>query len=187
MVAEHVERMQQRSEELNDKLSFGTYFTKQLRNIVVNLGGNIGGAAIGAGLAGAYKPSSLELRPETLAEVEKFGSIGKSIARSPHKWVGGAIGAFIGGNIALLFLGYEHWAKGEAERLAVDEINRDISEAKLRMDPELMRENTTLREMLKAQQVEHATPMHDQPHHKVSAHSVQHEGKHEAAQELTHG
>lgn len=142
MVAKHVEEMQKRSEEMNDKLSAGTYAYKQVRNIVVQAVGMGGGAAAGLGLAKALGKNMVTL--------PKFaGELGGAAVSA--RYVFGSIGAIIGAIGSTLVLGYEHWAKAEAEKLAVEEINKDISEAKLRMDPELMRENNALRAMVAKQ------------------------------------
>jgi hypothetical protein len=172
MVAEHVERMQQRSEELSDKLSFGTYFGKQIRDFVVNVAGAGGGLAAGWGIGGLFK--SKPFKVGTTEILEHFGWVGAAAAKSPNKAIGAGIGYVVGSLGAVTVLGYERWAKGEAERLAVDEINHDIAESKLRMDPELMRENATLRDMLaheKGKAAEHAKSQHAKAEHPKSGYA----------------
>lgn len=153
MVAKHVEEMQKRSEELNDKLSPMAYAGKQVRILLVQMAGLLGGGGIGFWLGGIGAKTMRV--PKFVADLMAKGdpeAIEKLAAvEVPKKMVGATIGVFVGTVITTLVLGYEHWVKGEAERLAVDEINRDVAESKLRMNPELQRENKLLREMVEKQ------------------------------------
>lgn len=139
MVAEHVEEMRKRSAEMDDKLSAGTYAMKQIRNTVINFAGLGAGGVAGWHLGKLAKADGLIQR------------LGDRFGHANGKTVGAVIGAFVGNMVAVLVLGYEHWAKAEAQRLAVDEINKDIAEARLRMNPELVRENNALREIVAKQ------------------------------------
>lgn len=168
MVAEHVEKMQQRSAELNDKLGFGAYAWKQLRSLSISLiaigGGGFLGHAIGKGMKNSTMqvPKFLQKFINTETVSSRFGAMG----------IGIVAGTLVDG----LFQGYEHWAKGEAARLGVDEMNRDIAESRLCMNPELLRENALLREMVAKQEEQLKTarhePIHHKPHHEKPEHMV---------------
>jgi len=60
--------------------------------------------------------------------------------------VGGFIGLIVGGIINT----YGHWKNVRGQQLAVEEVNNDISQMKIRQrtDPELLKENDRLRAML---------------------------------------
>jgi len=63
--------------------------------------------------------------------------------------VGIFAGMMVGSMIAGFFLGYRKWRREEAERIAVAEINEDVSNMKIRTrtDESLLQENTALRGM----------------------------------------
>lgn len=123
-----------------DQLSPGTYVWKQIRSLLITFAGVGGGLGITYLLKKHGKIAPNVSVPQWMA--------GKADASLPVEAIGGFGGALVSG----LFQGYEHWSKMEAERLAVDEISRDIAEARFRMNPELVRENENLRELVKQQQ-----------------------------------
>lgn len=166
MVAEHVEKMQERSDELREKLSPGAYAAKQARMVGVQLAASFGGGAVGYFLGNIGKKRVA--LPTLIRDLVPARNEGMSDGTVPKKWLGAALGYFVGTSIATIVLGYEHWSKGEAQRLAVDEINRDMAESKLRMNPELQRENTLLRDMI-AQQDAQLKARGEQPKPQVSA------------------
>lgn len=155
MVAEHVEKMQQRDPEMNEKLGFGAYAWKQIRSMGISF------IMIGAGAFIGHTVGKNMNRP---MKVPQFLSkwLGETIpSRLGATYIGIAVGTVVDG----LFQGYEHWVKGEASRLAVDEMNRDIAESRLRMNPELLRENALLRDMVAKQDAQ----LKHQPAAQVSA------------------
>lgn len=182
MATDSVERLRASDSEYDKKLSPATYAYKQLRAIAINLTGLVGGGFAGWMIGGTLRTDAvLPSRIESL--MHEMGGMAKAVAQKPARMIGGMVGTVIGGTVAGVILGYEHWVKGEALRLSTDEINRDISEAKLRMNPELVRENKYLREMIEANDVASRQVVlhgHEKPHTKVSA-------DHSSVEPLKHG
>lgn len=187
MVAEHVERLRERDSRMNEKLSPATYAWKQVRAIGINLFGLVGGGYLGHHIGGQFKPRNLD-KTMAILQQTRFANEAELIARASNKWIGMAIGSFAGSLITGVYLGYERWVKGEALRLSADEINRDISEAKLRMDPELLRENHLLREMIAKQDEQlKRGHFHNTPHPQVSLADATLEPSSHALGEKNHG
>lgn len=163
MAYERVDELRERDAGMEEKLSFGTYIVKQLRMLGIMF------ASAGVGALAAFGISRAIGKPRITLNMFKE-------LNPDSTWVGAAAGAVVGG----YFTTYEHWAKNEATNLAVSEINHDIAEARLRLDPELKRENLALREMVKQQSETLATrhhtaaPLHAKP--EIAAASAQTEG-----------
>lgn len=138
MAYERVDELRQSNPEIEDKLSFGSYIGKQLRTIGIQL------VTTGAGIGVALGIGKLTGKTRF-----SLGKYGENFGGGDHSvgWIGGIIGATLGA----YFTTYEHWAKNEATNLSVAEINKDIAEAHLRLDPELKRENLALRDLVKQQ------------------------------------
>jgi hypothetical protein len=190
MVDDHVTEMRKRNAELDDKLSPGTYAYKQIRNIVVNVAGYGVGWFAGGFIGGFFDKNKTgvanqaEKVIERGMDVEGFLSNVKKSGKSLGSWVG----LVVGGMAASIYLGYEHWAKGEAARLAIDEINRDIAETKLRMNPELRRENNLLREMIAKNDVAtHGREHHSKPKSTINTSDANLEASPHALGERQHG
>ncbi|MDX2095129.1 MAG: hypothetical protein SFW64_04235 [Alphaproteobacteria bacterium] len=150
MAVDYIEELRKRNDALNDKLSPSTYAWKQVRNIILNVGGMVGGGSLGYSLGKTLSPHQ-GLSRKTEAFVRILGASPAAISKMGFKHVAAGVGAVMGWIVAISIMGYEHWAKGESARLSIDEINRDISQAKLRMDPEIKRENEVLREVIEKQ------------------------------------
>ncbi|GEM_PF-2624539 len=160
-------------EKHEDELSAGSYAKKKLYELAVT--GT--GFAIGGGTAyklTEHKPSLVFKAFSWLPLPESFRNEFKAASTSPEKltalstelkkpiaFLGGAVGMILSG----LVLGYEHWRKVESEKIAVDEINRDISNIKIipHSNPELERENIRLREMLEKEEKKTAQFEQQQP------------------------
>jgi hypothetical protein len=172
MAYERVDELRERNEKIAEKLSLGAYLWKEARATGIMLAGTAIGWGIARGAGKALNKTHLKLpkfvRDRT--DLEHFG-IG---------WAGGIPGMFLGSYVSM----YEHWAKNEATDLSVAEINKDIAEARVRLDPELKRENIELREMVKEQAdaleklgpiaatPKAHSPQKDAPHSKVQAASI---------------
>lgn len=154
----------------DQKLSPTTYALKQMRDLLFTVVGVGGGGYLGYKFGGYFSENRKVSDGFASAFKKLFGAGGELIADAPTKWIGLFTGSFLGEAVAINILGYEHWKKTESARLSVEEINQDIAEAKLKMDPELKRENTELRKMI-AEQDEQLKSMHaEKPHMRVSAH-----------------
>ncbi len=141
------------------ELSATRYALKQLVQWGVSLGSTVVGGA-GGYLLGKHKPEWVDKTiikqvkkipspfiqdPEVLAALESGGA---------KKGVAAFLGAMAGATLAGVALMFEHWKKEESQKLAVDEMNTDISTALTmheRTNPELLAENNTLREMWNAE------------------------------------
>ena len=130
-------------EKYSKELSAGTYAKKQVLDIIVSMGSIVIG-----GLVGNYIGVKANLFGHNSAE--DFGS--KYLPKKQNL-AGAGIGALFGSIIGQLIQGFGRWKKHESGRLAVAEINEDVANMKIRdrTDPELLKENDRLREMLDAE------------------------------------
>jgi len=132
-----------------DDLSIGRYTFKKIREMVV-----MGGGAIGGALAGIFagKPSEIPLiAAEVVEEIPLLKRLPTFISgMSKGQAALAGIGAMIGTVAGALIIGYEHWRKEESQKLAVDEMNKDMADtiAIQPVDKELVTENKRLRGML---------------------------------------
>lgn len=131
-------------EKYKKDLSVGTYAVKQIADIVISFGSMILGGIAGNYIGNTYA-KSVTIGQE---ELKRFG-----VTWNIHP-VGAMVGAMAGGMIGGIIQGYSRWKKHESERLAVSEINEDVANMKIRYrtDPELVRENARLREMLEQEE-----------------------------------
>ena len=113
------------------------------------------GAGVGF-IAGKYGIHKLPIKafPKSLRELVENDPEMRREFEFPASLMGSAIGMSVG----TVPIAYEHWRKEEAKRFAVQEMNQDVANAKIRTrtDPELVEENIRLRQMLeeKAAQTE---------------------------------
>jgi len=128
---------------MKEELSPTAYAAKQFRI----MGITIAGAGVGYGLGKVAKGmgvmGAIERALGKQVSAEEAAEITKKVGNLPE-WTG----AFLGMMGSGMFLGYEHWFKEEAAKMAVDEINRDISQARIRTNPDLLAENRALRAIL---------------------------------------
>jgi hypothetical protein len=131
-----------------DDLSASRYTLKKVRETVIGVGSLVGGVFAG-GMIGGWMSKGKNLPTNAMPEGLPF--IGGKRYNLKQQF-GGLIGAFVGTLVGGLYLGYEHWRKVESQRIAVDEINKDIAStvAIQPVDKELVAENKRLREMLEA-------------------------------------
>ena len=133
----------------NDELSASTYAGKKIYETIVSF--------LGIGLGAAVGYSMDKHHGFQATAKKKFGW--RTIA-----------GAVVGSTISGIILGYQHWRKVESTKIAVQEINNDISNMTIRQrtDPELIRENDRLREMLDQMDAQPPTPPAKSTAHKDS-------------------
>lgn len=138
-------------EKYKEKLTVQRFVTKQVIDLVISFGSLIVGAAAGYYIdKSTYKPGR-NLNQTIDTSLENPQNIIKSFIPPRGGLRGGVIGAFVGSFIGQTFQGYERWSKHESERMAVEEINRDIAgfqAMRQKANPELVEENNRLREML---------------------------------------
>lgn len=166
-------------EKYGEKLTPVVYAKKQIGDMLISFGSLIAGAYLGS-LLGTKVDSKNAIPTKSMP----FG-LEKAMPAQAHV-KGALIGAVLGGMIGGIIQGFSRWRKHESERLSVAEINEDVANMKIRnrTDPELVKENARLREMLEEQEkktaqmqsvaskiVEHGPKPHG---HKEENHSVQH-------------
>lgn len=140
-------------EKYKEKLTVQRFVTKQVIDLVISFGSLIVGAAAGYYIdKSTYKPgNNLKQTIDTNLQNPDADNWLKSMIPARGGLRGGVIGAFVGSFIGQTFQGYERWSKHESERMAVEEINRDIAgfqAMRQKANPELVEENNRLREML---------------------------------------
>lgn len=127
-----------------EKLGVGTFASKQAIDFVISMGS----MAVGA-VAGYFIDKNTYKKPLDGSFITEKEGLGAMIPRGGIR--GAVVGGLLGSTIGQFFQGYDRWRKHEAERMAVEEINRDIAgfEAMRQKPPaELVEENARLREML---------------------------------------
>lgn len=145
-------------DEYADRLSAGTYALKKIKEVVITAGGVVGGWFAGRQID-KYKGYGSMLS-DTHAEILDAANPGRGARlrglATPVAVLGAAAGSIVSG----IALAYGHWRKEESQKLAVDEINRDIANMKIRQrtDPELLKENDRLRAMLEQEEQKNAAP-----------------------------
>lgn len=140
------EKTQDIREKYAAQLSAGTYTWKKVKEFVITAGGIVGGWFAGKGFE---KIRGKATSPFVIP-------LGKDAVGQPKGIKGSAatiIGALVGSSIASMIIAYEHWRKMESNKLSIDEINNDVANMKIRQrtDPELLKENDRLREMLETE------------------------------------
>ena len=143
-------------EKYQKELSAGTYAKKQIYDLVISFGSMALGAFAGYKFAPKGNSKVINFIGKKLFDEEKDIDVdslspkAKEGAAYTNKITYAFIGSLIGGIIGGIIQGYSRWHKQESERLAVQEINEDVANMKIRdrTDPELIRENDRLREML---------------------------------------
>ncbi|MFO1241971.1 MAG: hypothetical protein U1E36_02030 [Rickettsiales bacterium] len=172
-----------------DDLSASRYATKKLYELgVTGAGVLLGGtAAYFLGKSGKFRSwitnkfgeeayrGAVSLNEET----QKLGKF------SPLTFVGGTLGTAF----SSLFLTYEHWRKEEVAKLSVKEINEDISNMKIRYrtDPELLKENERLRDMLAEEEKKTEALRKDSPQTRIDAKDTSSTKLKENTQEIAAG
>ena len=146
---------QRHAEELGAK----RYAFKQLKQWGINFGFPIIGAGAGFGIGSLFRKSKPLLPEMTATALEELPSLEQNVIKLGSKVtkaqaIVAASGAVVGVVVAGLVELYEHWRQVESARLAAAEVNEDVSNMKIRMrtDPELLRENDRLRQMLEAEE-----------------------------------
>ncbi len=130
-------------EKYKDKLTPVAYAKKEIADFAISVGSMVAGGFIGNTIGNRLKkPGAVPDKDSVFGNVEK-------IYPKISVW-GALIGSMLGGMVGGIIQGYSRWKKHESERLAVSEINEDVANMKIRYrtDPELLRENERLREML---------------------------------------
>jgi hypothetical protein len=143
-------------EKYSKELSAGTYAKKQIMDVFISLGSMLGGGALGYFLAGK---GSKEIKNPFYGKESKIAENIAGLDNSKEKitvdrwFIGILVGTMVGSLVGGLIQGFSRWRKSESERLAVAEINEDVANMKIRhrTDPELLKENQRLREMLEAE------------------------------------
>lgn len=115
-----------------------------------------------------------DLSPEQINEVRVIFNLPPQDFEKTAKKIGAGAAGFVGLMGGGMAVGYDHWRKEESERLAAEEINRDVAKLELfkPSDPELVAENKRLRTMLAEEEAKR--PAANDPEMKIS--HAQHEG-----------
>lgn len=165
-----------------DDLSVGRYTFKKIRETVISFAGTFGGMFVGGKIGGAM--SEGQKLPAVYKIPKGIPFIGGK-SYNTKQATGGFVGMMVGSLVAGLIIGYEHWRKIESQRIAVDEINKDIaSTAAIQpTDKELVAENTRLRGMLAE------ADAHKKDHREGHEHThegLEHQGAHAHAHKPEH-
>ena len=148
-------------EKYAEELSPKRYALKQLKQWGILFGGTAIGAFAGGKLFKLFKRKGgganahNDLIDEIVAEMaipDGARKAGQKLLNGPLNLdsLGTMIGAMLGMIVSSIALAYEHWRKVESEKLAVEEMNRDISHMNIhvRPDPKLVKENDRLQHIV---------------------------------------
>lgn len=175
-----VQEVTEYDKRIERELSPEAYAMKQVRTIGISLLGVAVGAGLGhlakraggmkllEGVMGRQVKNSVpELSLEKEARLED--NVKNLLEQYPNilEYAGGFLGLVGSG----MFQEYEHWHKEMSAKLAVDEINRDIAQARIRTNPDLLAENKMLRQILNDQDKQLAAA--GKPTNKVQAADAQ--------------
>jgi len=126
-------------EDIEKELSVGKFAEQQGRAMGIQFGSAALGYVAGSAVAG----TKLAKGAGNWNWAKGFGGGKKAIAL-----IGGFLGFMVGG----LYSGYQHWVKGERERLSVQEINKDVADLmgkRVQFEDTLDSQHTIVKEMLK--------------------------------------
>lgn len=126
---------------------------KQLYQWGINLVGGTAGYFAGDAVV-KHKPEWITKLAKSWLDRNGHEHITAEQVDAQRKWIGRGGGVFLGLVVSGIILAYEHWVKQESSRIAVGEINNDIANLKVlqKTDPELLKENQKLQEMLVAEE-----------------------------------
>lgn len=107
-----------------------------------------------ASIEGALELLSHVKEENVVAIKEAMNIVSHGHSKTYAQWAGAAALGLVGSIIGGTFVGYNKWRKEESTRLAATEIDRDISRLEIfnKRDPELVKENKRLRDMLETQE-----------------------------------
>lgn len=154
-------KIEERQQQLEDKLGVSAFLWNQMGQ----LGVQVGGTALGA-FIGSYLGKREDVAKFTGSGITKFLENFNILNRTPSVSRMGRIMAGIAGGVIGLIIGgagaaYSHWKRSEAQKLAVEEINRDLSTLmakRLKTEDMLQTQGATIEQLLKDEQ---ARQVHD--------------------------
>lgn len=138
-------------DEIEKELSVGNFAKQQARTLGFTVGGAVVGYFGGKQLAktGFTQKVAGWIAGKGASEAEVAAKTG--LAKQAVTWGTAAVG-YVAGQIAAY---YEHWVKGERERLSVQEINKDVAnimEKRVQFEDTLDKQHKIVTEMLAKQE-----------------------------------
>ncbi len=150
---------------IEDKLSVKSFAWSQASQMLLQIGGGVVGFFAGKGISNIGT-----LAERTGKWVKSMPYLEKMLEDSTNKEAGKhgitAIGTLVGLTIGGVASLYRHWRRGESERLAVEEINKDMASL---MSKRVETENMLQKQGAEVEKLLHEAQKHASPVHATAA------------------